>query len=152
MKRDAAGKRIVVGTEYRRGTATQNELTKYIADHTPYRTTFRDIHELAVDGKRVLMFEIPPASPGIAMTWKGHLYGREGSSIGSLSLAELDRYADTTPIGQLRWWLRRRWPNLMPTTSPRRVNRPVSPAAARNGPAPFRSGAAGPRLISLWVL
>jgi exodeoxyribonuclease X len=44
--------------------ATWPELKKYIADHTPYRTTFRDIHELTVEGKRVLMFEIPPASPG----------------------------------------------------------------------------------------
>ena len=62
-KRDAAGKRVVVGTEYRRGAAAQNELKKYIADHTPYRTTFRDIHELTVDGKRVLMFQIPPRPP-----------------------------------------------------------------------------------------
>ncbi|MFZ1104997.1 MAG: RNA-binding domain-containing protein, partial [Hyphomicrobiaceae bacterium] len=89
--RDAAGRRVVVGTDYRRGAAAQNELKKYVADHTPYRTTFREIHELTVDGKRVLMLQIPSASPGIAVTWKGHLYGREGSSIGSLSLAELDQ-------------------------------------------------------------
>ena len=90
-KRDAAGRRIIVGTEFRKDVHAQNELKKYIADHTPYRTTFRDIHELTVDGKRVLMLEIPAASPGTPMTWKGHLYGREGASLGSLSLVELDQ-------------------------------------------------------------
>lgn len=45
---------------------------------------------MKVDGKRVLMFEIPAAPPGVPTAWKGHFYGREGSSIAALSLAELD--------------------------------------------------------------
>lgn len=90
-QRNAAGSRIVVGTQFRHGATALNELKKLIADHTPYRATYRDIHELTVEGKRVLMFEIPAAPAGVPMTWKGHLYGREGPSLGSLSLAELDR-------------------------------------------------------------
>ena len=39
----------------------------------------------------MLMLEIPASPPSVAMTWKGHLFGREGSSLGSLSLVELDQ-------------------------------------------------------------
>ena len=42
--------RAIVGTSYRPTMASLNELKKYIADHTPYRATFRDIHELTVEG------------------------------------------------------------------------------------------------------
>lgn len=87
----ATGLRVIVGSLFRQGGTSLNELKKLIADHTPYRATYREIHELTVNGKRVLMLEIPPAPAGVPMTWKGHLYGREGSSLGSLSLAELDR-------------------------------------------------------------
>lgn len=95
-KKDAAGKRIVAGTSFKQGISAQNELKKLVADHTTHRATFRDIHELTVDGKRVLMFEIPPAPPGVPISWKGHFYGREGSSIGALSLAELDQLRGQT--------------------------------------------------------
>ena len=84
------GRRSVVGTAFKTSAAALNEVKKQIADHTTHRITYRDIHELMVDGKRVLMFEIPAAPPGVPTAWKGHFYGREGSSIGALSLAELD--------------------------------------------------------------
>jgi ATP-dependent DNA helicase RecG len=89
-KVDAAGRRQVVGTSFKVGAAALNELKKFIADHTTHRITFREIHELKIDGKRVLMFEVPPAPPGLPVAWKGHFYGREGSSLGALSLSELD--------------------------------------------------------------
>lgn len=90
-KRDpTTARRIVVGTSFKVGTAALNELKKLVADHTTHRITFQEIHELKVDGKRVLMFEIPPAPPGMPIPWKGHFYGREGSSIAALSLTELD--------------------------------------------------------------
>lgn len=95
-RKDAAGKRVVVGTSFKQGMAAQNTLKKLIADHTTHRATFRDIHELPVEGKRVLMFEIPPAPPGVPISWKGHFFGREGSSIGALSLAELDQLRGQT--------------------------------------------------------
>jgi ATP-dependent DNA helicase RecG len=95
-KDPTTGKRMVVGTEFKKGTAAQNELKRLIADHTPHRATFRDIHDLTVDGKRVMMLEVPPAPPGVPISWKGHFYGREGESLGALSLAELDQIRSQT--------------------------------------------------------
>ncbi|MGI9408982.1 MAG: RNA-binding domain-containing protein [Hyphomicrobiaceae bacterium] len=89
--RDSAGRRNVVGTAYRTGAAALNELKKIVADHTPQHTTFNEIHEMEINGKRVLMLEIPAAPPGLPITWKGHFYGRDGSSIGPLSYPELDQ-------------------------------------------------------------
>ena len=83
-------RRIVVGTTFKVGVTALNEVKRGVADHTTQRLSFKDIHELKVDGKRVLMFEIPAAPPGVPTAWKGHFYGREGSSIAALSLAELD--------------------------------------------------------------
>jgi len=59
---------LIAGTSFKRGAAAQNKLKKLVADHTPARTTFREIHDINVDGKRVLMFEIPPAPPGIPLS------------------------------------------------------------------------------------
>lgn len=95
-KLDESGARLVTGTPYKDGAAALNELKKLVADHTTHRATFRDIHELKVDGKRVIMFEVPPAPPGVPISWKGHFYGREGSSLGALSLAELDQIRGQT--------------------------------------------------------
>ena len=90
-KRDpATGRRVVVGTSFKAGAAALNEVKKLVADHTTHRITFQEIHDIKVEGKRVLMFEIPPAPPGMPIPWKGHFYGREGSSIAALSLTELD--------------------------------------------------------------
>ncbi|MEQ1616006.1 MAG: ATP-binding protein [Hyphomicrobiaceae bacterium] len=83
-------RRIIVGTTFKVGAAALNEVKRGVADHTTQRLSFRDIHEVKLDGKRVLMFEIPAAPPGVPTAWKGHFYGREGSSIAALSLAELD--------------------------------------------------------------
>lgn len=86
----ATGRRIVVGTTFKSGAAALNELKKLVADHTTHRITFLEIYDIKPEGKRVLMFEIPPAPPGVPIPWKGHFYGREGSSIAALSLTELD--------------------------------------------------------------
>jgi ATP-dependent DNA helicase RecG len=43
-----------------------------LSQHTTDRNTFRDIYELEVDGKLVLMFQISAASRGIPMAWQGH--------------------------------------------------------------------------------
>ncbi|NOT70917.1 MAG: transcriptional regulator [Hyphomicrobium sp.] len=83
-------RRIIVGTTFKVGAAALNEVKRGVADHTTQRLSFRDIHEVKLDGKRVLMFEIPAAPPGVPTAWKGHFFGREGSSIAALSLAELD--------------------------------------------------------------
>jgi len=50
-----------------------------------------DIHELTPLEGRVILFQIPPACRGVPTAWKGHYYGRNGDSIGPLSLQELEQ-------------------------------------------------------------
>lgn len=80
--------RTVVGTTYRMDRARLDGLKKEIADGA--RTSFREIHELRTSGKRVVLFEIPPAPRGIPIGWNGYNHGRDGSSIGALRDAEYD--------------------------------------------------------------
>jgi ATP-dependent DNA helicase RecG len=49
------------------------------------------IHQVHHPDGRVLMYEITPARQGIPVSYDGHYYGRNGSSLGALSLDELDR-------------------------------------------------------------
>jgi len=81
----------VAGTRYRQNRADLDSLKHEIANKTSGRLTFIGIHELQHPDGRVLLFEIPPAPAGIPTAWDGHYYGREGESLNSLSLPELDR-------------------------------------------------------------
>ena len=57
-----------------------------LSQHTTDGNTFRDIFELEVEGKRVLMFQIPAAPRGIPMAWQGHFYARRGESLAALDM------------------------------------------------------------------
>jgi ATP-dependent DNA helicase RecG len=81
-------KQQVVGTAFRADPLKLQSLTKEIADQASNRLTFRGIHEVTHEGKRVVMFEIPPATPGQPTAWKGHYYGRDGESLGPLNTDE----------------------------------------------------------------
>lgn len=81
----------VVGTSYREDPAKLQSLYREVADQCGNHLTFRDIHEVMHEGKRVLLFEIPPALPGQPTTWKGHYYGRNGESLGALNADERRR-------------------------------------------------------------
>jgi ATP-dependent DNA helicase RecG len=59
--------------------------------------TFHAIHEIAIDGKRVIMFEIPPALRGVPTTWRRVAYGRTHDSLESLGLHEIDRIRAPLP-------------------------------------------------------
>jgi ATP-dependent DNA helicase RecG len=52
--------------------------------------TFRDIHVLTHPLGRVILFEIPAAPRGMAISWKGHYFGRAGESLGPLGQDKLD--------------------------------------------------------------
>jgi ATP-dependent DNA helicase RecG len=62
------------------------KLKQDLSQHTTDNNTFRDIYELNLDGKRVLMFQIPAAPRGIPMAWQGHFYARRGESLGALDM------------------------------------------------------------------
>ena len=78
----------IVGSTFRSNRADLDSLKKEIADKTSNAFTFIEIHELDLPEGRVIMFEIPPAIPGVPTTWGGHAFGRDGESIGALNFHE----------------------------------------------------------------
>jgi ATP-dependent DNA helicase RecG len=90
--------RKIVGSNYRLTPPGLDRLKEEIAQHTNYRITFVAIHELAVDEKRVVMFEIPPAPRGVPTTWKGIAYGRSHESLEPLALYEIEEIRRQAPL------------------------------------------------------
>ena len=88
---------VVVGTAYRSDPIKLQNLKREIAEHCTNRLTFRGIYELMHEGKRVLFFEIPPATTGNPTAWKGHYYGRDGESLGPLNIDERHRIEGRIP-------------------------------------------------------
>lgn len=81
----------VMGSDYRvHSKHTLDSLKKEVADKTTNRITFIEIYELEKDGKRIIMFQIPPAPQGMPVAWEGHYYGREGESLAALSPQEYE--------------------------------------------------------------
>lgn len=83
--------RKVVGTAYRVQRAELDQLKAAIADKTTGRISFIEIHEVAHEDGRVLLFEIPAAPKGMPMAFEGHFYGRDGEALGPLNLEEIER-------------------------------------------------------------
>ena len=80
----------IVGTSYKPSRASLNELKKKLADQTTNRITFEEIYTVDRNGKRVIMFQIPPAPQGVPMAYQGHFYGRDGESLVALNLHALE--------------------------------------------------------------
>ena len=87
--------RTIEGTNYRSEPLELQKLKSELNALEP-SVTFRNIHELFVDGKRVLLLEIPAAPRGIPIAWNGHYYGRAGESIDALGLDKLDEIRQQT--------------------------------------------------------
>ena len=88
--------RAVVGTTYRDDPDRLHSLKQQITEGSEPGTTFRHIHEVDIDGKRVVMMEIPPAPRGIAIGWKGHYFARSGESLSALNIAKQDEIRGQT--------------------------------------------------------
>ena len=82
--------REVLGTSFKNNMKSLQKLKQDVSQHTTDNNTFREIHELKIDGKRVLMFQIPAAPRGIPMAWKGHFYGRRGESLVALDMSKYE--------------------------------------------------------------
>ena len=82
--------RAVVGSRFRENPVDLNHLKQEIAAQTTGGLTFLDIHVVQHPEGRVVLFQIPPAPPGVPTAWKGHWYGRDGESLGPLALHELE--------------------------------------------------------------
>ena len=82
--------RKIFGTTYKNGMKSLQKLKYDLSQHTTDRNTFRDIYELEVEEKRVLMFQIPAAPRGIPMAWQGHFYARRGESLVALDMSKYE--------------------------------------------------------------
>ena len=51
--------REILGTSYKNSMKSLQKLKQDLSQHTTDNNTFRDIYELKIEGKRVLMFQIP---------------------------------------------------------------------------------------------
>ena len=84
----------ILGTNYR-DTQGLETLKHEISMNTTGGISFIEIYEVypIVDNeeKRVIMFQIPAAATGIPTGWNDHYYGRNGESLGALSIEEQDR-------------------------------------------------------------
>ncbi len=81
--------RKIVGTNYRHGTV--DKIKHELALHITNGLTFEDIWECNDPSGRVLIFQIPPAPCGLPIAYKGHYYGRDGSSLGALNIHEIEQ-------------------------------------------------------------
>ena len=70
-----------VNSTYLESVESRNKLKFYISEQTGNGLSYRDIHERFVDGKRILIFEIPPCQYGVPTTFKGISYERQGDSV-----------------------------------------------------------------------
>lgn len=82
--------REILGTSFKNSMKSLQKLKHDLSQHTTGNNTFREIHELKIDGKRMLMFQIPAAPRGIPMAWKGHFYARRGESLGALDMGKYE--------------------------------------------------------------
>jgi ATP-dependent DNA helicase RecG len=81
----------ITGTNYRNGRVDLDSLKKEIADKTTGRITFVEIYEVNYQGKRIVLFQIPPAPRGIPVAYDGFYYGRDGESLVPLNIEEIER-------------------------------------------------------------
>jgi ATP-dependent DNA helicase RecG len=93
--------REIEDSRYRADRERLDSLKQQMAQGTDPLISFKEIHELADENGRVVLFEIPPAPRGAPIAWNGHFYGRDGESLGALSLAKQDEIRDQ-PLG-LDW-------------------------------------------------
>ena len=82
--------REILGTTYKNSMKSLQKLKYDLAQHTTDRNTFREIYELEVEGKRVLIFQIPATPRGIPMAWQGHFYARRGESLVALDMSKYE--------------------------------------------------------------
>ena len=93
--------KVACGTSCREGNpANLRSLKKEIADRANNRLTLREIHELRIDGKRVLAFQIPAATPGMPTAFNNAAWAREGESLGPLPI---DKYEQIRQMQRPDW-------------------------------------------------
>lgn len=80
----------IIGTSYKDSETKLQKLKHDLSQQTTDGMTFREIHVLQIEGKRVLLFEIPAAPRGVPVSWQGHFYARNGESLVALSMEKYE--------------------------------------------------------------
>ena len=88
----------IVGTSFKEGEMAVNKLKQDMSQHTTDNLIFRDIVPIEVEGKRVLLFQVPASPRNIVMHWKGIAYGRDGESLKPLNQAKQDAIRQQPPV------------------------------------------------------
>jgi len=81
----------IVGTTYRKNRVYLDSLKSEVAQKTTTNISFLEIYEIEKEGKRIILFEIPPAPQGIPIAWDGHFYAREGEVLTPLGIDKIER-------------------------------------------------------------
>ena len=71
-----------------------NHVKKQIMDNTTDSIGFIEIYPLVINGKRVIMFQVP-AAVGTPINWKGYPYGRTGEGLKPLSQNKIEQIRNT---------------------------------------------------------
>lgn len=80
----------IVGSNFRKEGQSPQNLKKELRQYTNQGLIFQEIYVLQVNGKRVILFQIPPAIPGIPTTWDDMAYSRAHESVCPLPMNKLD--------------------------------------------------------------
>lgn len=80
----------IVGSNFRKEGQSLQNLKKELRQYTNQGLIFQEIYVLQVNGKRVILFQIPPAIPGIPTTWDDMAYSRAHESVCPLPMNKLD--------------------------------------------------------------
>lgn len=91
-------KHQIIGTSFKDSEVALNRLKQDMSQHTTDNLIFRDIVPIKVEGKRVLLFQVPASPRNIVMHWKGVAYGRDGESLKPLNQAKQDAIRQQPPI------------------------------------------------------
>lgn len=88
----------IIGTRYRNSEKLLNELKYKIAQKTTDGITFREIYEITIEGKRILLFEIPAAPRNIIVRWDKIAWARDGESRVKMNQEKQDAIRFQAPL------------------------------------------------------
>ncbi len=63
--------REIIGTSYKNSPVSLQKLKQDFSQQTTNNITFRNIHSIEIEGKRILLFQIPAAPVGFLLLGKG---------------------------------------------------------------------------------
>lgn len=91
-------KRQIVGTHYKQSPQALQRIKNDLAQGTTGGLSFREIAEIKIEEKRILLFQIPATPRNIVMCWKKIPYARIGESLKPLDQGKQDEIRNQSPV------------------------------------------------------